>query len=401
MAAGKRKRSREATRDAIPSLFRRRGWWGADFRRWGKGRITLRDPESPTWPAGGERTASREVAGRWVLRYLDAFREEDRRRQLKIGPVPKRLGAAANAWLATRKRTQALNTWQANRTALRHLREQLGEDLLTDRLSTPVLQEFFDALHEDYMPNTLRAYREAISGFLRWLGQEGKNAALSVTLPKVVHEEVATWQLDELEVLRAAADELDQDPALGVAPRVAGRVSPFRQFRLSLELALACGARRHELFALRWEQIRPAAKTVRITHQLGVESRSLVPLKGKNARTALVLPSWWEFHREGAKGFIFTDPAGGLVAPTQLEKIRRRLLEHAELYRPGVGWHVDRHTYARDFVVEGGRYQELQRSLGHKSIVTTEQLYGHFGEDVAAELARRRIYREDPLRVVR
>jgi len=33
--------------------------------------------------------------------------------------------------------------------------------------------------------------------------------------------------------------------------------------------------------------------------------------------------------------------------------------------------------------------------------VTTEQLYGHFHEDVAAELARRRIYREEPLRVLR
>jgi integrase len=387
---GRKRRSREGPRDALPQIFRRRGWYAADFRRWGKGRITLRDPDSPTWPHGGERTSDLEVAARWVHTYLDLFRTEIRRRHLKLGPSPKQLGEAAASWLDVRQRVQAANTWKNNRSALAHLREQLGSTFATDRLTTPVLQAFFDELHQEgYAPSTLETYRQSLSSFLRWLGQEGRNAALRVTLPEVIQEEVHTWEPEELEQLRAAADRLDRtDPS-------------FRLYRLSLELGLASGGRRHELFAVRWEQIREAAKTIRFTHQLAIDSRALVPLKGKKARTTLLLPGWWEWHRPTAKGFILTTDAGELLSPSLLSHLRARLLTAAEIHRPGVGWHVDRHTYAREYMVEGGRYQELQRSLGHKSIVTTEELYGHFGEDVAAELARRRIYREEPLHVVR
>ena len=60
-----------------------------------------------------------------------------------------------------------------------------------------------------------------------------------------------------------------------------------------------------------------------------------------------------------------------------------------------------RQTYARRFIELGGRFEELQKSLGHKSITTTEQTYGHFHEDIAASLARGRIYRDEGLRVVK
>jgi hypothetical protein len=36
--------------------------------------------------------------------------------------------------------------------------------------------------------------------------------------------------------------------------------------------------------------------------------------------------------------------------------------------------------------------EELQKSLGHASIQTTEDYYGHFSDDAAATLARLRIY---------
>ncbi len=75
---------------------------------------------------------------------------------------------------------------------------------------------------------------------------------------------------------------------------------------------------------------------------------------------------------------------------------RNGILDRAGLDRPGVGCHIDRHLYARDFIQLGGWSEEPQKSLGHRSMVTTEQLYGHFHEDVAAVLTRGRIYREDP-----
>lgn len=391
---GRSTRSPEARFEA-PPLFRRGRWWAADFRTWRPGRITLRDPEAPTWPAGGDRTADKEVALRWVINgYLPLFREEDRRRQLKLGPKPKRLGDAADAWLQVRRRSgKAEATRQINRTALNHLRERLGKDFRTDRLTTPVLQAFFDEFVEaGYSENSLRVMRESVSGFQRWLYGLPKRAptpATGVELPEVVLEEVATWTDEQRETLQGAADELDQEEG------------DFRAHRLLVELGLAGGLRRNEEFAALWPQIRERSRTIRITHQVAKGSRILLRLKGKTARTALLLPSWWPFHREGATGFILGDVHGTLVPPSRFVPIRRRLLERANLYRPGLGYHIDRHTYARDFIEQGGRFEELRKSLGHTSIVTTEKLYGHFHEDVAAELARQRIYREEPIRLLR
>ena len=69
-----------------------------------------------------------------------------------------------------------------------------------------------------------------------------------------------------------------------------------------------------------------------------------------------------------------------------------RVLDTAGLNRTGMGWHILRHTYAREFIKMGGHFEKLQKSLGHKIIMVTEDRYGHFHEDVAVKLAGKRIY---------
>jgi integrase len=393
--AHERKRS---ARDAAPRVYYDRGVYKGDFRRWGKGRIVLRDPDAHAWPEGGDTTEDAEVALRWALTYVDHWREDTRRQQLKLGPAPRQLGAASDEWIAQRKSGRPTTTTEGNRSALNALRRFAAEDresgrkgdaLRTDRITTALLQRFFDRLVADgYAGNTLASYRQAISAFLRSLGYRDPNAARGVDLAKLPHEEVATWNDAQLRALRKAADTLDRDR------------DDFGRYRLAVELALASGARRNELFALRWERIDAAARTIRITHQLDKNERRLVHPKGKRPRTALLLPSWWEHHREGSSGLILAMPDGGLPHPKEISRIAVRILTEAKLHRPGVGWHAWRHTYSRDFIELGGRFEELQKSLGHASIGTTERLYGHFHEDVAAALAGARIYRDAPIRAV-
>lgn len=387
-------------RDAAPRIFLRRGAYAADLRRWNAGRPTLRDPDAPGWPAGGDSTSDEEVALRWALAYVDHCREERRREQLKLGPAPKRLGTAAADWIEQRQTSQPTTTWQANRSALNALRRfaaddagsgRRGDELRTDRISGAFLGRFFDdLLRTGYAPNTRSSYRQAISGFLRWLGHGSGNAALSVDLGATEHEEVGTWSDDDLEKLRTAGDRLDRHPR-----------SRFRSHRLAVELALATGLRRNELFALDWLRFDANSRTVRIVRQLDKRLPEFVSPKSKRPRTALVLPGWWEHYEPASAGLVLPGPDGGPVSPQSLAKIGARLLKEAGIDRPGFGWHTFRHTYSRDFIVGvRGDFGLLQKSLGHRSIVTTERLYGHFHEDVAAKLARQRIYPEERLRVV-
>ncbi len=171
--------------------------------------------------------------------------------------------------------------------------------------------------------------------------------------------------------------------------------------RLSVELAIATGLRQGELFALKWESFNEREKTVRITIQVEKDTGRKKHLKGKNARTALVLPSWWEFYDTNKNGRVLGGRKGQVLVTRMQRLLVNRVLDTAGLNDVGIGWHSFRHTYARLFIEMGGRLEELQKSLGHHSIRTTEREYGHFHEDVAAKLARMRIYTEEPMRVVR
>ena len=134
------------------------------------------------------------------------------------------------------------------------------------------------------------------------------------------------------------------------------------------------------------------ACSIRITHQVHKNRPELVALKDRQARTALILPGW-EHHLREERGLLLPDREGRLIHPERHRGIREELLDTAGLKKPGIGYHIDRHTYARDFISRGGRFEELQKSLGRDSISTTERAYGHFHEDDAAASARRRIYR--------
>lgn len=397
MVPGKRGRP---AREAPPRVFLRRGVYASDFRRWNAGRVTLRDPDAPGWPNGGETTDDEEVALRWALAYVDHFRDSKRRRHLKLGPRPKRLAESAEEWIERRKITQPVNTWMGNRSGLNALRRFAaadresgckGDDLKTDRITRPLLQRMFDGLlAEGYALNTLVGYRQAIHLFLQYLGHGAVNSATGVKLPKEDHEEVSTWTDEEMDAIRAAADRLDR------APRFA-----FRRHRLAVELAVTSGLRKSELFAVDWRRIDPDTRTVRVVRQMGRQAREFVVPKSKKPRTALLLPGWWDFHRSDATGLVLAGDDGYVLQPQSLTKVIRRLLSEAELDRPGFGWHTFRHTYARDFIVGvRGDFGLLQKSLGHQSIVTTEKLYSHFHSDVAAELARQRLYPDERLRAV-
>ncbi|MCA1788647.1 MAG: tyrosine-type recombinase/integrase [Thioalkalivibrio sp.] len=69
-----------------------------------------------------------------------------------------------------------------------------------------------------------------------------------------------------------------------------------------------------------------------------------------------------------------------------------RVLVAAGQYRPRLGWHTFRHTYARDYLLLGGELGQLQKALGHGSIQTTQKYYDHFTPDDAQNAAHRKIY---------
>jgi integrase len=374
----------------LPSLFFKRGKFYIDLRKVGLGRPPLRDPKHPGWPQAGKTTDDAEIAERWRFEYVDAIRAGERRLHLGEGASVRQLPLkeAREQFMDVQRELAergviSPNTVAARGSAVLHLINWYSEKKVVSKIQFSDVQKMFEArVREGYAIAGLHTYLSHLNVFFEWLGMSG--LARAVTVPEKPYREARAWSDAELVTIREAADRLDLKTRWPI-------------YRLAVELAVATGARQAELFAIDWGMIDEEEKVVRISRQLRRKKFALP--KSTRPRTALILPSWWEHHRE-AKGLILTRRGEPMWSAEGRRHIVKALLQEAGLHESGLGWHTFRHTYGRIFI-ERGRFEELKESMGHKSILITEQVYGHFHTDRAAQLARMKIYAEAGPRIMR
>lgn len=375
-----------------PRIFKRGRWYAADLRPWDGERVTLRNPSARHWPKKGERTDDPEVADRWKWKYVDLYRDAAKRRNLGGRPRAKPLGDSVTQFLAQRELTVEPLTVRCDESTLRvHIIPRFGDGRDIETIETAEIQAFFDELVRlDYKPSTLERMCNSFGAFFAWAGApDHENPARKVVLPAVIMDDVRPFTDDEMALLREKADWMDKRARLWT-----NQVTTPLPIRRSIELGFSTGGRCAELLALDWSAFREGDRTVRYTVQVRREGTGVKHLKGKMARTTLVLPDWWAHHDRRARGRVLDLGRLDGAMLNQAQKWMRRLYRRAGITNIHQTWHALRHTYARRFLELGGRLEELQKSLGHKSITTTEEQYGHFSEDAAAILARRRIYGE-------
>lgn len=388
MAPEKRSQREHRPQNLGPRIERRGRYWTADLRPWGGSRYTaLRDPTHARWPAAGERTEDEDIARRWGWKYVDLTLDEKRRRLLGVRKVGESVANAAKRFiddlrLSVERGLLERNTFKARRSGIHLLADHAAGTQTVSAVDTAAIQVFFNGLLDaGYEASTLQSYRSSLLVFFEWAGRGDDNPARDLNLPVPGEKEARAWTDEEVERLRESADSI-------------GSLS-----RLAIEVGLNTGVREHELFALDWSHFHFASRTVRVQRQLVPYGDDFKVLKGKKARTALVLPEFEPFFRD-ARGLVVAH-ADGLPMATRVHRLLMEpILEGAGLNLPGVAWHALRHTYARRFIEMGGRFEELQKSLGHSSISTTERTYGHFHEDRAAAAARDRIYQHRSIRLV-
>jgi integrase len=193
-----------------------------------------------------------------------------------------------------------------------------------------------------------------------------KSPMRSVRQPKVPPKEMRFLNADELERLAAAID-----------PR----------YRSLILVAGWGGLRWGELAGLRMSDVDYDARQVNVTGQLGPDGRR-TQTKTKRHRTVdLPASVIAELPREG-DGFVWTQPAGG---PLNHSNFRRRYwlpaVQKAELGKLRI--HDLRHTAVALAVAAGAHPAEIQAQLGHTSIKTTLDEYGHIMPSAQRQVAVR------------
>jgi integrase len=290
----------------------------------------------------GERTELEDVAMVWRKAY-HRWVEDEHRRDMLGTRRPQELTEAVSAYLAHREGIVSAATLSNDRQALRHL--QADHRGSVHRIDP---QKTVDRLLGSLSPNTVATHSAFLSSFFRWL-----DLPYRVSLPKVQQSEARTWDEAEIKRLRAAAKK--------------------KGALLTIDCGLFMGLRQGEIWGLEWSDVDTERGVVRVRRQSGGR-----PLKGRRARTAVILAGWSHDPSEG--------PVVEAMRPGAQHRLMTAVLKAAGLNEHRVRWHSLRHTYARMFLEARPDMRLLQSSLGHASVTTTERTYNHLLPDRAAEM---------------
>lgn len=236
-------------------------------------------------------------------------------------------------------------------------------------ITTEQVQRFLAGLSgQGASASTVRAYlvllRELFSHAVLW-GYLAHNPSDGIKAPRVVQREMNFLTPDEVRALLEAADS--------------------EHYAL---LATACmtGMRQGELLALMWDDIDWRSGTIRVRRSLYrgtfVDPKSARSIRtiGMSKRLAAILMD----HKVSAPyspwDLVFCTKDGTALDQANLyNRVLQPTLRRAGLHR--IRFHDLRHTYASMLINQGENLKYVQSQLGHASITTTVDRYGHLMPD--------------------
>ncbi len=309
------------------------------------------------WEHGGrtKKQAERLLARRTEEVFSGSYRE------LK----PTSFAAFAEKWLAeyAKPRLKPSTYDGYERYVHGHLIPAFGDYPLT-ALTTGQIQEFLAKVlasgrSAKTANNLLVPLRKMLGDAARW-GYLTANPASEVQRARVVQKEMRVLAPEEVRRLFAAAEP---------------------EYELLYRVAIYCGLRSGELLALQWGDIDwqrsqlsvcrsvwkgqvTSPKSVRGIRRIDLGPQLLAALR--NAKPNDAQPD----------DLIFTNNQGTFVDPRNLvQRHFEPTLKRAGL--PHVRWHDLRHTFATLLIASGAHPKVIQDQLGHASIQTTLDKYGH------------------------
>jgi integrase len=345
-------------------------------------------------------------SGRWQARYFDQDGE------YQTAPSTFATKAEAAHFLATVETDMARGSWRnprageitfaewaqeythgahhkrattrnRDRNILRaHLLPALG-DLQVSQIRPLDLRRLVHTWSADLKPSTVRT----IYGVLRAILNAAVEADVVAVTPcrgvRLPNEPPAERRFLEPETVTSLATAIDA------------------RYRPMIYLAAVLGLRWSEVAGLRVRNIDFRWRTVTVSASLaeGTGAPALADVKSRASRRTLSLPPFLlalladHLGRRGLSpedkdAFVFTAPDGG---PLWARNFRSRFWDPAVKAAgiDGLTFHELRHTSAAILIAEGFHPKVIQQRLGHASVKTTMDIYGHLLKSVDAGVTAR------------
>lgn len=225
------------------------------------------------------------------------------------------------------------------------------------------------------------------------------HAILSAALKRAVDDGIITT--NPAVGIKAARDEISFQPVFLTDAQMEIIYAALPQrWRLFIQLLENSGLRYGEATALRWGDLRfdedgRCTLTVSRAWRRGPEGEYVGPPKTKRSRRQLALPMGISSDLARARkdatadDLVFTRPSGKHLSNSYFHlNVWMPLMEEiAEDLEAKPRIHDLRHTHASRLIAKGVSLPVIQARLGHESITTTINTYGHLANDADARAA--------------
>jgi integrase/recombinase XerD len=217
-------------------------------------------------------------------------------------------------------------------------------------------------------PITINTYARAINAFLRWLHEEGKSPKL-VRIPRLKEPEtvVLTFRLDHVEHL------------IQYRPSCRNQ----RRAQTMALLILDTGVRLKEVLSLRVDDIDLDNLLITVRDGKGGKQR-VVPI---SVELRKVLFKYIAAHSSNS-GLVFCSRDGVRLLQNNVRRDFKAVCARLKISGVKGGFHVLRHTFAVNYIRNGGDVFRLQRILGHTTLEMTRRYVNLQTEDLQAVHSR-------------
>jgi integrase len=259
-----------------------------------------------------------------------------------------------------------------------HLSPTFGRMKLTSITAEKIQSFVSEKIDDGCSPRSVVLMLKMLGAVMKWAVANnyiGKNPVTNVKRPRVSDEEMDFLTADEVNRLLAALPD---------------------EHRALFATAVMSGLRQGELLALRWTDFDPERGVLFVSRTYHPDYGFGAPKSQKGRRAVQMSPELVGI-LEGQRSTSIYDEPDDLIFPNHVGKpldyrnVARRVfdkaLDQAGLRR--IRFHDLRHTYAALMISLGCNIKWLQRQMGHASLTTTMDTYGHILPDVEEHIGGR------------
>jgi integrase len=297
------------------------------------------------------------------------------------------LGDFLKSWLKQKEKLVEKSTYKRYERLCRlYIVPHLG-NLKLQKINNSKIQQFIDYLVDElqFSRKTCLLATTILSDVFRQAIKEGivkSNPVQDIILPKENPTELNVWDDDEIRKFLSIRHHKNRG-----------------KYYLAILMALLTGMRKGEILGLTWDQIDFENNVIYITQILESDGDGIAKrTKSKKFRQIMMpnilkeeLLSHYEKQKRKCKNnelnLVFCTNNGKRVIPNTLNDVLNSICRKYDL--PRIKFHDLRHSHATMLIKQNVNIKIIQDRLGHSTISTTLDIYGHVLPSMQQEVTQK------------